>query len=60
MDRLSSCSQWSAEQRNGNDRGRNPVEPHVQHMEIDNQAHGGGDLTNAAIIIRIVDQKEQK
>jgi large repetitive protein len=32
-----------------------PVEPHVQHMEMGrDQAHGGGDLTNAAIITRLI------
>lgn len=32
-----------------------PVEPHVQHMEMGrDQAHGGGDLTNAAIITRLL------
>ena len=32
-----------------------PVEPHVQHMEMGrDQAHGGGDLTNAAMITRLI------
>ncbi|WP_238358007.1 putative Ig domain-containing protein [Cohnella zeiphila] len=32
-----------------------PVEPHVQQMEMGrDQAHGGGDLTNAAIITRLI------
>ncbi|WP_236284264.1 OmpL47-type beta-barrel domain-containing protein [Paenibacillus allorhizoplanae] len=32
-----------------------PVEPHVQHMEMGrDQAHGGGDLTNAAILTRLI------
>lgn len=32
-----------------------PVEPHVQHQEMGrDQAHGGGDLTNAALMIRLL------
>jgi len=32
-----------------------PVEPHVQHMEMGrDQAHGGGDLQNAAMICRLI------
>lgn len=32
-----------------------PVEPRVQHMEMGrDQAHGGGDLTNAAMITRLI------
>lgn len=38
-----------------NDLTGEPVEPHVQHMEMGrDQAHGGGDLTNSGIIARIM------
>ena len=38
-----------------------PVEPHVQHMEMGrDQAHGGGDLTNAAIITRMIKSQGTK
>jgi Chitinase A, N-terminal domain./Uncharacterised Sugar-binding Domain./F5/8 type C domain. len=38
-----------------NDLTGEPVTPHVQHMEMGrDQAHGGGDLTNAAIISRML------
>ncbi|WP_261301646.1 OmpL47-type beta-barrel domain-containing protein [Paenibacillus andongensis] len=38
-----------------------PVEPHVQHMEMGrDQAHGGGDLTNAAIITRLIQAQGTK
>ena len=38
-----------------------PVEPHVQHMEMGrDQAHGGGDLTNAAIITRLIHSQGTK
>lgn len=38
-----------------NDLTGEPVAPHVQHLEMGrDQAHGGGDLTNAAIISRML------
>ncbi|WP_336772899.1 discoidin domain-containing protein [Paenibacillus sp. MMO-58] len=40
---------------NTNDLTGEPVTPHVQHLEMGrDQAHGGGDITNAAIISRMM------
>jgi hypothetical protein len=38
-----------------------PVTPHVQHIEMGrDQAHGGGDLTNAALISRLMSAQKTK
>ena len=52
MDRLSNCSDWSIPMQR---QARNWTSRIVQHVEMGrDQAHGGGDLTNAAIISRML------
>ena len=52
MDRLSNCSDWSIPMQMT---GEKLDQPYVQHVEMGrDQAHGGGDLTNAAIISRLL------
>ena len=52
MDRLSNCSDWSIPMQR---QARNWTSRYVQHVEMGrDQAHGGGDLTNAAIISRLL------